>query len=366
MVKPQVEGCITRRDFVHASLGFAAIGAGAALGLRSAVAATDALTGSTYPPFSMDIPTEITVPVYVLTGRDVPNRYKGFLFSTANYPYSRATVTNPKQVGGMAHLPEVGTWEDASGTKHLIDADMTILELLGSSGFYNYNGLFGLRSEDATPGYVAGTTVEISFSRSDGEALPADFCGMLGFSDLDYNENTLEAVMLLDGVDGLVLPFDDMHVEPFGVNGMRGIVDAHNAQTSWVNKHDFQHGFSALFSGTRIIVRYESMGMGYGTIFATPIVGEMLRGDVTYACVDTNGRELRSAVTVSTGLIEGERWNVEPPELKGYRYVRLGAQSAPASGTMPDPPVTQAIVFIYEQLPGNIGFSKSPARADWI
>lgn len=350
---------------------------------------------------------ETSVPTHQLSQGDPADDYKGFTFITNTYPLANAVFDDnwthltrggesssvrlanlmvPKKIGATVKLPNVGTWTDAQGAKHQLDAMFTVTATNGGLvvGYTNdkdgveYLALGGLRGDHTD---YEGSTHPIGQKVSDAEPQPTDdskrtgievkvsfyyagtntpvpdtFKGLTGFGDLDGVNGTpisIEGMELIDGFDGLWLPDND-HLVAFDENGYGGS-DECQEQLNLAARHAQQHMFTAAFSGPSFTVRYSqgAWKSSYAAVFSAPLLSAQLVYKVTAHAVDENGNEIKAPWTVADGLRVNGTYNLtDIPTIDGYEYVGLSENSAPLKGSVTDNGMSgdKTITLVYKKL----------------
>lgn len=325
-----------------------------------------------------------SVPAHSLSQGDPDDLYKGFTFVTNTYPLADAefddnwtylqrggeassiNVSNimvPSKIGATVKLPNAGTWTDAQGEEHELDATLTVTDTNGGliGGYTNdgdgvqYLALSGLRGDHhdhidpigekvsaAEPQPTddskrTGIEVKVSFTYAGTDTpVPDSFKGLTGFGDLDGTDGSpagIEGVELIDGFDGLWLPDDD-HLTAFDENGYGGS-DECQEQLNLAARHAQQHMFTAAFSGPDFTVRYSqgASKSAYSAVFSAPLLADQLVYKVTARAVDENGNEIKAPWTVTDGLrVNGTYELTDIPAIDGYEYVGPAKDSAPLRG----------------------------------
>lgn len=350
---------------------------------------------------------ETSVPTHQLSQGDPADDYKGFTFITNTYPLANAVfddnwthltrggesssirLTNlmvPKKIGATVKLPNVGTWTDAQGAKHQLDAMFTVTATNGGLvvGYTNdkdgveYLALGGLRGDhtdydgsthsigqkvsDAEPQPTddskrTGIEVKVSFYYAGTDTpVPDTFKGLTGFGDLDGTDGSpegIEGMELIDGFDGLWLPDND-HLVAFDENGYGGS-DECVEQLNLAARHAQQHMFTAAFSGPSFTVRYSqgARKSSYAAVFSAPLLSAQLVYKVTAHAVDENGNEIKAPWTVVDGLRVNGTYNLtDIPTIDGYEYVGPSENSAPLKGSVTDNGTSgdKTITLVYKKL----------------
>ena len=327
-----------------------------------------------------------SVPAHSLSQGDPDDLYKGFTFVTNTYPLADAefddnwtylqrggeassnNVSNimvPSKIGATVKLPNAGTWTDAQGEEHELDATLTVTDTNGGLivGYTNdgdgvqYLALGGLRGDHhdlndpigekvsaAEPQPTddskrTGIEVKVSFTYAGTDTpVPDSFKGLTGFGDLDGKDGSpagIEGVELIDGFDGLWLPDDD-HLTAFDENGYGGS-DECGEQLNLSARHAQQHMFTAAFSGPDFTVRYSqgASKSSYSAVFSAPLLADQLVYKVTARAVDENGNEIKAPWTVTDGLrVNGTYELTDIPAIDGYEYVGPAKDSAPLRGSV--------------------------------
>ena len=327
-----------------------------------------------------------SVPAHSLSQGDPDDLYKGFTFVTNTYPLADAefddnwtylqrggeassfNVSNimvPSKIGATVKLPNAGTWTDAQGEEHELDATLTVTDTNGGLivGYTNdgdgvqYLALGGLRGDHhdlndpigekvsaAEPQPTddskrTGIEVKVSFTYAGTDTpVPDSFKGLTGFGDLDGKDGSpagIEGVELIDGFDGLWLPDDD-HLTAFDENGYGGS-DECREQLNLSARHAQQHMFTAAFSGPDFTVRYSqgASKSSYAAVFSAPLLADQLVYKVTARAVDENGNEIKAPWTVTDGLrVNGTYELTDIPAIDGYEYVGPAKDSAPLRGSV--------------------------------
>lgn len=327
-----------------------------------------------------------SVPAHSLSQGDPDDLYKGFTFVTNTYPLADAefddnwtylqrggeassiNVSNimvPSKIGATVKLPNAGTWTDAQGEEHELDATLTVTDTNGGLivGYTNdgdgvqYLALGGLRGDHhdlndpigekvsaAEPQPTddskrTGIEVKVSFTYAGTDTpVPDSFKGLTGFGDLDGKDGSpagIEGVELIDGFDGLWLPDDD-HLTAFDENGYGGS-DECSEQLNLSARHAQQHMFTAAFSGPDFTVRYSqgASKSSYAAVFSAPLLADQLVYKVTARAVDENGNEIKAPWTVTDGLrVNGTYELTDIPAIDGYEYVGPAKDSAPLRGSV--------------------------------
>lgn len=328
-----------------------------------------------------------SVPAHSLSQGDPDDLYKGFTFVTNTYPLADAefddnwtylqrggeassiNVSNimvPSKIGATVKLPNAGTWTDAQGEEHELDATLTVTDTNGGLivGYTNdgdgvqYPALGGLRGDHhdlndpigekvsaAEPQPTddskrTGIEVKVSFTYAGTDTpVPDSFKGLTGFGDLDGKDGSpagIEGVELIDGFDGLWLPDDD-HLTAFDENGYGGS-DECQEQLNLSARHAQQHMFAAAFSGPDFTVRYSqgASKSSYAAVFSAPLLADQLVYKVTARAVDENGNEIKAPWTVTDGLrVNGTYELTDIPAIDGYEYVGPAKDSAPLREASP-------------------------------
>ena len=327
-----------------------------------------------------------SVPAHSLSQGDPDDLYKGFTFVTNTYPLADAefddnwtylqrggeassiNVSNimvPSKIGATVKLPNAGTWTDAQGEEHELDATLTVTDTNGGLivGYTNdgdgvqYLALGGLRGDHhdlndpigekvsaAEPQPTddskrTGIEVKVSFTYAGTDTpVPDSFKGLTGFGDLDGKDGSpagIEGVELIDGFDGLWLSDDD-HLTAFDENGYGGS-DECREQLNLSARHAQQHMFTAAFSGPDFTVRYSqgASKSSYAAVFSAPLLADQLVYKVTARAVDENGNEIKAPWTVTDGLrVNGTYELTDIPAIDGYEYVGPAKDSAPLRGSV--------------------------------
>lgn len=329
---------------------------------------------------------DASVPAHSLSQGDPDDLYKGFTFVTNTYPLADAefddnwtylqrgseassiNISNimvPSKIGATVKLPNAGTWTDAQGEEHELDATLTVTDTNGGyvGGYTNdgdgvqYLALSGLRGDHHDPnGPIGekvsaaepqptddskrtGIEVKVSFTYAGTDTpVPDSFKGLTGFGDLDGTDGSpagIEGVELIDGFDGLWLPDDD-HLTAFDENGYGGS-DECPEQLNLAARHAQQHMFTAAFSGPDFTVRYSqgASKSSYAAVFSAPLLADQLVYKVTARAVDENGNEIKAPWTVTDGLrVNGAYELTDIPAIDGYEYVGPAKDSAPLKGSV--------------------------------
>lgn len=327
-----------------------------------------------------------SVPAHSLSQGDPDDLYKGFTFVTNTYPLADAefddnwtylqrggeassinasNIMVPSKIGATVKLPNAGTWTDAQGEEHELDATLTVTDTNGGLivGYTNdgdgvqYLALGGLRGDHhdlndpigekvsaAEPQPTddskrTGIEVKVSFTYAGTDTpVPDSFKGLTGFGDLDGKDGSpagIEGVELIDGFDGLWLPDDD-HLTAFDENGYGGS-DECREQLNLSARHAQQHMFTAAFSGPDFTVRYSqgASKSSYAAVFSAPLLADQLVYKVTARAVDENGNEIKAPWTVTDGLrVNGTYELTDIPAIDGYEYVGPAKDSAPLRGSV--------------------------------
>lgn len=366
------------------------------LRLAATIAALMLLGGVTFPANAAEtgcVPFDpsgavcaASVPAHSLSQGDPDDLYKGFTFVTNTYPLADAefddnwtylqrggeassiNVSNimvPSKIGATVKLPNAGTWTDAQGEEHELDATLTVTDTNGGLivGYTNdgdgvqYPALGGLRGDHhdlndpigekvsaAEPQPTddskrTGIEVKVSFTYAGTDTpVPDSFKGLTGFGDLDGKDGSpagIEGVELIDGFDGLWLPDDD-HLTAFDENGYGGS-DECQEQLNLSARHAQQHMFAAAFSGPDFTVRYSqgASKSSYAAVFSAPLLADQLVYKVTARAVDENGNEIKAPWTVTDGLrVNGTYELTDIPAIDGYEYVGPAKDSAPLRGSV--------------------------------
>ena len=351
---------------------------------------------------------DASVPAHSLSQGDPDDLYKGFTFVTNTYPLADAefddnwtylqrggeassvNISNimvPSKIGATVKLPNAGTWTDAQGEEHELDATLTVTDTNGGYvvGYTNdgdgvqYLALSGLRGDHhddhhdhidpigekvsaAEPQPTddskrTGIEVKVSFTYAGTDTpVPDSFKGLTGFGDLDGTDGSpagIEGVELIDGFDGLWLPDDD-HLTAFDENGYGGS-DECQEQLNLAARHSQQHMFTAAFSGPDFTVRYSqgASKSSYAAVFSAPLLADQLVYKVTARAVDENGNEIKAPWTVADGLRVNGTYNLaDIPSIDGYEYVGPSEDSAPLKGsvTVDGQSGDKTITLVYRKL----------------
>lgn len=329
---------------------------------------------------------DASVPAHSLSQGDPDDLYKGFTFVTNTYPLADAefddnwtylqrgseassinlsNIMVPSKIGATVKLPNAGTWTDAQGEEHELDATLTVTDTNGGyvGGYTNdgdgvqYLALSGLRGDHHDPNDPigekvsaaepqpiddskrTGIEVKVSFTYAGTDTpVPDSFKGLTGFGDLDGTDGSpagIEGVELIDGFDGLWLPDDD-HLTAFDENGYGGS-DECPEQLNLSARHAQQHMFTAAFSGPDFTVRYSqgASKSSYAAVFSAPLLADQLVYKVTARAVDENGNEIKAPWTVTDGLrVNGTYELTDIPAIDGYEYVGPAKDSAPLKGSV--------------------------------
>lgn len=350
---------------------------------------------------------DTSVPTHQLSQGDPADDYKGFTFITNTYPLANAVFDDnwthltrggesssirlinlmvPKKIGATVKLPNVGTWTDAQGAKHQLDAMFAVTATNGGlvTGYTNdkdgveYLALGGLRGDhtdydgsthpigqkvsDAEPQPTddskrTGIEVKVSFYYAGTDTpVPDTFKGLTGFGDLDGVNGTpdgIEGMELIDGFDGLWLPDND-HLVAFDENGYGGS-DECQEQLNLAARHAQQHMFTAAFSGHSFTVRYSqgAWKSSYAAVFSAPLLSAQLVYKVTAHAVDKNGNEIKAPWTVADGVHVNGTYNLtDIPSIDGYEYVGPSENSAPLKGNVTNDGTSgdKTITLVYKKL----------------
>lgn len=321
-------------------------------------------------PFQADAAVCSRLPVHDLLSEDVPDRYKGFIYRTDNYPTSNMVFTDsdwsatntefnssmpirlPLRLGASISQPSVGLWNGM-----VVDATWTIVEFNGGAfaDYQSHPAITQLRSHSALSvsslpvdfDRRAGLGVRVDFMIG-GEPVPQSFKGVTGFADLDGDPGLGpdEGVELVDGFDA-VWKRSDADLAEFGHNGFGGL-SLNHSQTDTSGVAAQQHMFVAVFSGSSFTIRYSRAVLrdGLAMVFSAPVFADRVARTVKARALDSAGSVIRQYWTVADPVYEGDEWSVSPPDIEGYTYTRLAEHSAPLTGVISN--ASPVIDLVYE------------------
>ena len=311
-----------------------------------------------------------SVPAHSLSQGDPSDDYKGFIFTTEEYPFDKAVFDDgwvhtgpyvavkdtmtPTRIGATVKLPNIGVWTDPQGEKHQLDVTFTVKDTNGGTasshgGKFGFSGLMsdstaGKKVSDASPKPTdntkrTGIQVEAVFTYAGTDTrVPDTFKGITGFSDLDGGGDAIsntEGVELVNGFDGIWLT-DGNHLVNYGQDGYGGTYDMQDGN-SVDERHFQQHLFAATFTGQSFTMRYSNGAFksSFAMRFSTPIFSAQLVYKVTAHAVDENGNEIKTPWTVADGLrVNGTYELTDIPAIDGYEYVGPAKDSAPLRGSV--------------------------------
>lgn len=331
---------------------------------------------------------ETSVPTHQLSQGDPADDYKGFIFTTDEYPFDKAVFDDgwvhtgpygavkdtmtPTRIGATVKLPNIGVWTDPQGEKHQIDVTFTVKDTNGGTasshgGKFGFSGLMsdgpeGKKVSDASPKPTdntkrTGIQVEAVFTYAGADTrVPDTFKGITGFSDLDGGGDAIsntEGVELVNGFDGIWLT-DGNHLVNYGQDGYGGTYDMQDGN-SVDERHFQQHLFAATFTGPSFMMRYSNGAFKstFAMRFSTPIFAAQLVYKVTAHAVDENGNEIKAPWTVADGLRVNGTYNLtDIPTIDGYEYVGPSENSAPLKGSVTNDGTSgdKTITLVYKKL----------------
>ena len=331
---------------------------------------------------------DTNVPTHQLSQGDPADDYKGFIFTTEEYPFDEAVFDDgwvhtgqysavrdsmtPTRIGATVKLPNVGVWTDSQGEKHQLDVTFTVKDTNGGTasshgGKFGFSGLMsdtavGKKVSDASPKPTdntkrTGIQVEAVFTYAGTDTrVPDTFKGITGFSDLDGGGDAIsntEGVELVSGFDGIWLT-DGNHLVNYGQDGYGGLRDMQDGN-SVDERHFQQHLFAATFTGPSFTMRYSNGAFKstFAMRFGTPIFSAQLVYKITAHAVDENGNEIKAPWTVADGLRVNGTYNLtDIPSIDGYEYVGPSENSAPLKGSVTSDGTSgdKTITLVYKKL----------------
>ncbi|KFI90246.1 LPXTG-domain-containing protein cell wall anchor domain [Bifidobacterium saguini DSM 23967] len=344
-------------------------------------------------------PVVQTVPSYLMSEHDVPDEYKKFQFSTGAYSANRLLLKGkwkwvspvnynvmgvkggwePISSDAYVLLPRIGSWVDADGLRHIIDARIEIVDrtpeqiastekecrAVGGYIAVEEGNVVGIGTRTGNVGscgsfntwtdYWFGLEIKVSFYYTGTDLLvPSSFKGSTAIP-LPCNRRT-EGAYFVSGFDGLYQPFERYpDGEPiwgrFDRDGWstRGGVDF---DRTWIYGSDGsappsvrveslrQWGQSktmvATFSGPSFNLRYGAFDGPFVTYFDNLNSSSQLVKRIGAIAVDESGIVLKDKWIVKSGMSANDEWSVDPPSIDGYEYVGLAEGSAPLTGRIVD------------------------------